>query len=145
MRQGRLFVHWIQCSTSSSCKAEMAGNSSITGLVNCMSVCRINTDVVFVFYSSRSISTANYQLVRNHAYNFTQYLLSGADDDRWVLFYLGNTHIMSKLILTTCKQDLLKMSSRQSLSCGNGGGTIKSTAKVIHNRRPTIIFSFALY
>ena len=31
------------------------------------------------------------------------------------------------------------MSSRQSLSCGNGGGTIKGTAKVIHNRRPTII------
>ena len=75
-----------------------------------MSVCRVNTDVVFVLDSSGSIGPTNYQLVRDYTYNFTQYLLSGDNDNRVGIILFGNSadiEVNLDYLIRNTEQDLL--------------------------------------
>ena len=80
-----------------------------------MSVCRVNKDVVFVLDSSGSIGPTNYQLVRDYTYNFTQYLLSGDNDNRVGIILFGSSadiEVNLDYLMRNTEQDLLNRITR---------------------------------
>ena len=59
-----------------------------------ISVCQVDTDVVFVLDSSGSIGSSNYQTVRDYTYNYTEGLFSGDTNSRVaVILYSDSANV----------------------------------------------------
>lgn len=72
-------------------------------------VCRVDTDAVFVLDSSASIGPANYQIVRDYAYNFTENLFSGNSNSRvGVILFSDSANVEIELNNTREPQELLQ-------------------------------------